>query len=63
MLRTALKLCHGEENLGDRALSMKEGRDIFKEKGTRKTHIYLVQIHEAAEKEAQPSSEAKCHLP
>ena len=34
MFRTALKLCHGEKNLADRALSMKEGRDIFKEKGT-----------------------------
>lgn len=63
MFRTALKLCHGEKNLADRALSMKEGRDIFKEKGTWKTHIYLVQIHKAAEKEAQPFSEAKCHLP
>lgn len=61
--RTALKLCHGEENLGDRVLSMKEGRGIFKEMGTRKTHIYLAQIREAAEKEAQPFSEAKCHLP
>ena len=60
--RTALKLCHGEENLGYRALSM-EGRDIFKETGIRKTYTYLAQIHEAAEKEAQPFSEALCHLP